>query len=93
MRLVFLAMSALVQTSCAPSVSYVSQPKPLPPLPEFVTTTAKAPVVKVPAAGAPVEKQRRFVKDLRLSELARDRALKAAVERYNAVRDKLKETQ
>ncbi len=88
-----MIVTACLLASCAPSVSYVDQPKPIPLLPKDVTDEANREPTAIPDKAPKPSQAQKLVKPLRQSELAYRRALKAAVERYEAIRDKLRATQ
>jgi hypothetical protein len=83
--------------SCAPSPNYVDAPKIVPELPTLVTDEAKRGLTKLPAptkdAKAKSAKQaQKLITTLTESEAAKQWALLAAIERYNAMREQLKAT-
>lgn len=79
--------------SCAPSANYVSPAKPLPELPGFVTFEASKGPEALPVATPKGKEVQRLIERLHMAQLNKARALKAAVESYEAARAQLKGTQ
>lgn len=88
-----LIVTACLLASCAPSVSYVDQPKPIPLLPADVTKEVQRDPTQLPPKVTKPSALQKLVSQLRQSELAYHRALMATYERYEAIRDKLRATQ